>query len=293
MICPRELALAYVGAKEPLSPGGVVAVKSGMRTIACVIAASLALGGCAGRDAARRTPRITGDVPLGDASLAPSVHGLTLLVVGDSWARNLGIGAADADIQRRNVVVNAGKPGCGLMQPTRIRRQGRMVAAPAACNEWPRKWPGLVAKYHPAAALLEVGYWDGQGSQEIPGHAGPRGITDPVFRRRFDAQIDRAIAILGAGGAKVYVPTVVDNADAARADSDAMNSAVHAAVRRNPRAALLDLHGQLCTPAKVCPREIGGIRVYDDTGHPSHAAHDRLGAWILDSVYAGQAGTRR
>jgi hypothetical protein len=28
-------------------------------------------------------------------------------------------------------VVNAGRPGCGLMQPVRIRRQGPMIAAPA------------------------------------------------------------------------------------------------------------------------------------------------------------------
>ena len=255
----------------------------------CALAALLVLAGCA----ERHTARLTGEVPLGDTATAPQVHGLKLLVVGDSWARNLGIGAADADRGRRNVVVNAGEPGCGLMQPTRIRRQGRMVAAPAKCNQWPERWRDLVARYHPSAALLEVGYWDGQGSQQIPGTSGVRSIGDPVFRRRFDAQIDRAVAILGAGGGKVYLPTVIDNADAARADSDAMNAAVQAAVRRNPGAALLDLHGQLCTPAKVCPRRVGGVAVYDDTGHPSAAARDRLGAWILDSVYAGSAGARK
>jgi hypothetical protein len=36
-------------------------------------------------------------VPVGDPALAPAVQGLTLLVVGDSSARDLGIGAADAD----------------------------------------------------------------------------------------------------------------------------------------------------------------------------------------------------
>jgi hypothetical protein len=249
-----------------------------------VLALALALGGCSSGGATGRS-RAAG-IPLGDASLAPAARGIRLLVVGDSWARNLGVGLADADRDRRNIVVNAAMPGCGLMQPARIRRQGRMVPAPAACNRWPERWQGLVAKYRPTATLLEVGYWDGQDSQVLPGQDHVSSITDPAFRRRFDAQLDRAIGILSAGGGKVYLPTVIDNPDAARANSDAMNTAVHAAVQRNPQAKLLDLHGQMCTAAKVCPPEISGIQVYDDTGHPSTAAHDRLGAWILNSIHA-------
>jgi lysophospholipase L1-like esterase len=263
-----------------------------------LLAAVLAVGGCAGHGARRDggggggADAAGAAVPLGSAALAPGVRGVKLLVVGDSWARNLGVGAADADRDRRNVVVNAGEPGCGLMQPVRIRRQGRMIPAPARCNRWPERWRDLVARYHPTAVLLEVGYWDGQDSQQLPGHKGVQSITAPDFRRRFDAQIDRAIGILSAGGARVYLPTVVDNSDAARANSDAMNAAVHAAVRRNPaHAALLDLHGQLCSTAKVCPREVSGIQVYDDTGHPSAAAHDRLGAWILNSIYTDLSRT--
>jgi SGNH domain (fused to AT3 domains) len=252
---------------------------------ACALAAALALGGCSER--AGEPVRSAGaPVPVGAASLSPAVSGLTLLVVGDSWARNLGVGAADADRDRRNVVVNAGEPGCGLMQPVRIRRQGRMIAAPAECNRWPERWRDLVTKYRPTAALLEVGYWDGQDSQQLPGQNGVSSITAPGFRHRFDAQIDRAIGILGAGGATVYLPTVIDNEDASRVNSDAMNAAIHAAVARNPNASLLDLHGQLCTAAKVCPHKAAGIQIYDDTGHPSGAAHDRLGSWILNFIHA-------
>ncbi len=124
----------------------------------------------------------------GRRSLAPGVRGLTLLVVGDSWARNLGVGLADADRDRRNVVVNAGEPGCGLMQPVRIQRQGRLLPAPARCNRWPERWQDLVSKYRPGAALLEVGFWDGQDSQVVPGTKDVSSITGPAFRRRFDAQ---------------------------------------------------------------------------------------------------------
>jgi hypothetical protein len=40
----------------------------------------------------------------------------------------------------------------------------------------------------------------------------------------------------------------------------------------------------------VCPAEINGIRVYDETGHPSVPARDRLGAWILNSIYTDLHG---
>jgi hypothetical protein len=250
---------------------------------------TLALTACAARGGGAREPL---PVPFGDTSLAPSVRGVRLLVVGDSWARNLGVGLADADRGGRNVVINAGEPGCGLMQPVRILRQGHLIAAPARCNRWPERWRELVARYRPTAALLEVGYWDGQDSQELPGRHGVESITDPAFRRRFDGQLDRAIGILSAGGAKVYLPTVIDNDASQRANSDAMNTAVRAAVRRNPHAALLDLHGQLCTAEKVCPRELSGIHVYDDTGHPSGEAHDRLGRWILNSIHADLSRAR-
>ncbi|MGH3376056.1 MAG: hypothetical protein ACRDP6_15065 [Actinoallomurus sp.] len=231
--------------------------------VAAVFAAMLVAGCSAGDgEAGRLSPparvnHIAQRISLGDTSLAPRVRGLTLLVVGDSWARNLGVGMASADRDRRNVVVNAGVGGCGLM-----------------------------VKYHPSAVLLEVGYWDGQDSQRLSGQKDVGSITDPVFRRRFDQQIDRAVRVLGSGGTRVYVPTVIDNDGATRANSDAMNTAVHAAVRRNPQARLLDLHGQMCGPAKICPAEIAGVPVYDETGHPSGPAGVRLGAWILNSVYA-------
>jgi hypothetical protein len=72
-----------------------------------------------------------------------------------------------------------------------------------------------------------------------------------------------------------------------------MNAAIRAAARRNPDAAVLDLHGQLCTAAKVCPRQVSGIQVYDDTGHPSGTTHDRLGRWILNSIHADLLDRRK
>jgi hypothetical protein len=254
----------------------------------CVAAATALTSGCASREDAllqRKAGSVGADVALGATYPAAGVQGLTLLVVGDSWARNLGVGLADADRARRNVVVNAGEPGCGVMQPARIQEHGKMVPAPDKCNRWPQQWRDLVARYRPTAVLLEVGYWDGQDSQQMPEQEGVTSITDPAFRTRFDSKLDQAIRILGAGGARVYLPTVIDNAGSARANSDAMNTAVRAAVRRNSDTRLLDLHAQLCTTTKICPSEVRGIQVYDETGHPSSRSRKRLGAWILNAIH--------
>lgn len=270
------------------------------RAGAGTVSLALLLAGCAGAgsDAPRPARPIPADgagwqVPLGAASPEPAVKGLRVLVVGDSWARNIGVGLADADKASHNLIVNAGKPGCGVLQPARILRKGTMVAAPAQCNTWPERWHDLVNRYRPTAALLEVGYWDGGDSQQLPGQRTAGSITEPAFRRRFDAQMDRAISILSATGAKVYVPNVIDNDGPARANSDAMNAALRAAVRRNAQARLLDVHGQLCTKAKVCPQEVGGIQVYDQTRHLSGSAHDRIGAWILNSIYTDLHADRK
>lgn len=269
------------------------------RVSAGVLAAGLLVTGCEGRqdaakpeaDGGRQTGRpmprpIADKIPLGDAAMAPKARGMTVLVVGDSWARSLGNGLTRADRRRRNTIINAGETGCGLMRPAQLRIRGRMAAAPQQCNDWPRRWKGLVAKYRPSAVVLEVGFWDSLASQRLQGDRKVRSITDPAFRQRFGRQLDRAIRVLGSRGAPVYVPNVVDNSGTARANSDAMNGAVREALRRNRRARLLDLHGQLCAPTKQCPVKVGNIQVYDRTGHPAAPAQARLGAWILNSIHA-------
>src|SRR2546422_917743 len=71
--------------------------------------------------------------PLGTAKLSPEVKGLTVLVVGDSWARNLGVGMANVGKADGNTVVNAAQGGCGIMLPTKDATGGRMVPTRPAC----------------------------------------------------------------------------------------------------------------------------------------------------------------
>jgi SGNH domain (fused to AT3 domains) len=90
--------------------------------------------------------------------------------------------------------------------------------------------------------------------------------------------------VLGATRARVFLTSLSEN-PINGSWSIAMNAALHAAADRNPAVRLLDMHGQMCTD-KDCPAVISGIPVYDETGHPTPAARDRLAAWILNSIYA-------
>ncbi|MEV5754331.1 SGNH hydrolase domain-containing protein [Actinoallomurus sp. NPDC052308] len=260
-------------------------------------AVGLLPGGGTGCRAATRPPVRSGAgpavLPLGDAALRPEVRDLSVLVVGDSWGRSLGIGmekVADADRDRHNTVIPAGRGGCGIMQPAKVLESGRLFPKPA-CNDWPESWRTLVARVHPTAVLLESGIYDAHNPQQLPGQDHPTSITDPVFRTRFDAQLDRAVRVLGAGGARVFLTTVTDYAKPYWNEtngrwSNAMNAALRAAAKRNPGVRLLDLHGQMCADDKDCPAVISGIPVYDETGHPAPVARDRLAAWILNSIHA-------
>jgi hypothetical protein len=231
--------------------------------------------------------------PLGDAAVRPEVRDLSLLVVGDSWGAVLSVGLekmANLDGDRHNLVIKGARGGCGIMEPTKVMISGQLVARPE-CDDWPEFWRGLVARFHPQAVLLETGYFDTHIAQQLPGQNHATTITDPVFRAQFDTQIDRAIRVLGAAGARVFLTTVSHlskpywNPVNGRW-SAAMNAAVHAAAERNPAVRLLDMHGQMCTGAGDCPAVISGIPVYDETGHPAPVARDRLAAWILNSIYA-------
>ncbi|MCO5973372.1 DUF459 domain-containing protein [Actinoallomurus soli] len=228
--------------------------------------------------------------PLGTQGPAPRADGLTVLVVGDSWARNLGVGMANAGRGRGYTVVNAAQGGCGIMLPTKEAPGGRLTETRPACRTWPEQWPRLVERYRPQAVVLYTAYWD-QTPQVIDGGR-PRDLGDPVFRQRYQADMDRAIGLLRAHGAAVFVGTAVLGKGAEARTAREMNRQVETVVQRNARRGvhLLDVRRQLCV-SDDCPARIRGVDVYDETGHPTAPAHDRLGNWILTTLWTA-AGHR-
>lgn len=221
---------------------------------------------------------------LGDGELDPSVKDVTVLVVGDSMAHSMGTGmanavaeAAEAEGEPRNVtVVNAAMGGCGLMQPVMQPVDGKMQPTYEECNKWPETWASLVDEYNPDAVFLMSSFWDvapqilEEGGEEVT-------IADPEVQEHWLAQADKAIAILSANGATVYLEN---------GNSDGMHDVQARAAEANPQTTvLLNYRGEVCSDTE-CPAVIDGVKVLDDTGHPAGESQLRLGTWLLNQMIA-------
>lgn len=213
--------------------------------------------------------------------------GIHLIVVGDSWARNLGVALAEADSTHRTTIVNLGKGGCGIADAKRQRTadKGDFDTSPD-CLTWHVMWPSVVQAVRPEAAILMAGTWD-QALQDFDGTGAFVGACDATFRARYALQLDTAMAVLGARGAMVFIMTVRDNDARDGSGPDCMNTVLHEAVTRNAakRVRLLDQYAQLCA-AHVCADTANGVSVYDPSGHLAPAAQRRIATWVLNSVYA-------
>lgn len=218
--------------------------------------------------------------PLGAAALTKAVAGKTVLVVGDSWAANLGVGMS-AVASSTATIVNAGIGGCGIMLPDPSTTN-------ATCSAWPTAWPTYMTKYKPDAVVLTVGFFD-VTPQKLTGESAAHDLSDPAHLAVFENHLDKAIGILSAHGTPLYLmnSALVDK-PAYHASALAMNQALATAVRTHTGLHLLDVHAQLCNDTG-CPRVIDGINVYDPTQHPAPAARDRLADWALDTIFPAQS----
>lgn len=217
---------------------------------------------------------------VGVDALSPAVRGKTVLVVGDSWAGYFGDGMSKV-ASEKNVIVNAGLGGCGIMLPDWIAGK----KPPQACLEWPVKWPEYMNKYQPDAVLLRTGNWD-VVPQEFDGKGVELTIEHPLFRQRFERNMDLAISILTKNGTPVYLTNMVNAKGGWNKLTKTMNREVQeiAEKYKDKGVHLLDLNAELCN-ANGCPETLQGHALYDETHHPADWSRDRLSKWILNSMF--------
>jgi len=211
--------------------------------------------------------------------------GARIMLVGDSWARNLGIALAAVDSTRHFTILNMGKGGCGIADAVRERSAAKgEVATPPDCLTWGSIWTSTINSVNPEIAILNVGNWD-QAAQDFSGTGAFVGACHAVFRERYGRQLDKAVSILRSRGARVYIMTIRDNDARVGSGPDCMNALLReAAVRHAPDGVhLLDLYAQLCAD-HVCPNSSDGEPVYDGTGHLAPGAQRRIATWVLNSV---------
>lgn len=220
--------------------------------------------------------------------------GVRLMLVGDSWARNLGIALAKVDSTHRLSILNMGKGGCGIADARREQSiEKGDFETPIDCLMWHDTWRNTVERVRPEVAILNVGNWD-QAPQDFDGTGQYVGACHPLFAERYARQLDKAVSVLGERGARVFVLTIRDNDGREGSGPDCMNKLLRATVKRHATEGveLLDQYAQLCTN-HLCPNFADGEPVYDVSGHLGDKAQRRIAIWVLNSVNAELLNSRR
>jgi peptidoglycan/LPS O-acetylase OafA/YrhL len=127
-----------------------------------------------------------------------------VLIVGDSLSLTVGFWmtpyASDYGLVLR------GRPldGCGLVTTVPYIFHGAATYPLAPCATWPTLWGSDVATMHPQVVVLVIGFWEAmdrlyEGKYQ---HLG-----DPAFDAYERSQLERAVTVLGSGGAHVVFMT--------------------------------------------------------------------------------------
>jgi len=266
---------------------GLRAPVVGLLAVAAVVWATLA----ATADGLRLAPGAAEAQPpapsAGALEAPPAAGPARLLVVGDSVAELLG--PVLAALRPDGAIASRGRAECGLLQGTRrVRLEDNSVSTRgAACPDWREDWPRALDEVRPEVVLLVLGEI-AQGDWELDGRwLHP---CQPEFDRRYTAELEAALELLGARGAVVVVATSAysqwDGKPAWLDErTDCLNEAVRDAVAASPWSEVLELQPFVC-PSRACVRRVAGEELRPDGVHYAGPGARWVAAWILERLAA-------
>jgi hypothetical protein len=138
------------------------------------------------------------------SSFAGAGGRLRVLIVGDSLALTVAVGMAPYASAYGIDLGGRSHTGCGVALALPLDDHGVVGEPFSNCRTWPSWWADDVGQLHPQVVGLVIGFWEVvdrwyQGRWQ---HLG-----DPAFDAYETAQLERAVDILGSGGAKVALFT--------------------------------------------------------------------------------------
>ena len=231
--------------------------------------------------APRAAPRSARPSP---APVRPAPRGTTrVLVLGDSVAQTLAVGVGSGDGFQ---VVNAATLGCGIVTGEYRYFGGQYDSLPQ-CATWPDTWAAAVARQRPDLVAVLVGRWEVMdrrldGAWRRPG--------DAAFDAYVTAQLDRAVDVASAPGAKVVLLTAPYYRRGERPDGgrfpeddparvDRFNDLLRAVAARRG-AAVVEL-GAALAPEGTFTKHINGTLVRYDGVHISGNGARLLRPWLF------------
>ncbi|MDQ1711127.1 MAG: hypothetical protein QOE45_577 [Frankiaceae bacterium] len=219
----------------------------------------------------------------------------TVMVIGDSVARTLAAGLRDAD---GIDVVNEGILGCGLTVGGPYRYFGGQYADLPECAAWEARWTAALQRDKPDLVAILVGRWECMDRK----HDGRwMHLGEPAYDAYVAAQLDRAVTLMSAGGARVALFTAPYYLRGERPDGgrfpeddparvDAFNRVVRAVAARHAGVAVIDLNAALAPEGRFTKRINGALVRYDGV-HVSGSGARLLAPWLFPRFKAALAGT--
>ncbi len=230
-------------------------------------------------------------------SAAFTTNPVRFLLLGDSLALTMGIGLSDHSKQHFGVTVNNVAPlGCDLDPNLMINTVGKVGIAPPGCKNWRAVWTKQVATYKPQVVGVELGRW------EVADHL-YKGrwthIGQPLWDDHLTAELNQAVAILSAGGAKVvlftfpYIRPPQESAngtpftESLPSRADAYNRLVERVGRAHPGVVtVVDLNKMLDPHGHYTAKLDGATIRWNDGVHVTIAGGELLQPKILPTVAA-------
>ncbi len=181
--------------------------------------------------------------------------------------------------------------GCGVVRGGPYRYSGRSLEQKPECDTWPERWSERIAHDRPDVVLLTIGRWE---TVDRMWRGDWTHIGDSDFDEYLEAELRRALEILGSSGARIVVTTEPFNRHGERSDGTLYpedqpsrvrrwNTMLRAVVADLPNVDVLDLNAKLA-PNGTYTAKINGVLVRSDGVHPTPNAVKWMTPWLVDAV---------
>ena len=234
-----------------------------------------------------------GSVPVAHAERAgagprrPHPGPLRVLLLGDSVA--LTLGQALPDYPGLSVASEA-ILGCGLARGTPYRYFGSVRDEPPQCETWPQRWSEALARTDPDVVAVLVGRWEVMDRMR---DGRWHHIGEPAFDDYIAGELEQAITVLGAHGARVVFLTAPYYHRGERPDggtfpedepwrADAFNAVLAKVVARHGGGVALLSFGAQVSPGRAYSQYVNGLMMrYDGVHLTARGVQQILAPWLL------------
>jgi peptidoglycan/LPS O-acetylase OafA/YrhL len=284
-------ALSYYLVERPVMYGtfwrslkaAVPAVALMVATVAVVVAGTVAAA----------SPVIT---TVGQSDLRiPTGHGLRVFVVGDSLSLTVSLGILPYAHRYGIDLSGAPHTGCGIATALPLVDHGVIGDPFPNCPMWPTWWEDDVREYHPQVVGLVIGWWE---TPDRMYRGRWQHLGDPAFDAYETMQLEKAVAILSSGGARValFTSPYFDSGEQPNGQSwdqdsparvDRLNQIIRSVAHRDPTVVTVIALGKFLDPSGRFTWTIDGQVVRQPDGiHTTPAAGTYLAPKILPQLAA-------